>query len=115
MLEQTEDAARRQGSARVARLARAERAWVALLDGRGADAEHWAEGLDRTGLETYAREPEVLILARIRRAQGTAAELAPFLEQLVGAAEQVGRTDSSITLLVHLALIREQAGDAAGP
>ena len=114
VLDQAESAAREQGTPRLERLARAERAWIALLDGRGVEAERWADALDRSGLDTYAREPEVLVFARIRRAQGAAAELAPFLEGLLAAAEEVGRSDSVIAILVQLGLLREQVGDGPG-
>jgi LuxR family maltose regulon positive regulatory protein len=112
-LNEAEGAAHQQGSARSERQARAERAWVALLDGRAADAVRWAEQLDRSDLETYAREPEALVLARVRRAQGVAGEVEPLLDRLLAGAEQAGRTDSAIGLLIQLALVREQAGDAA--
>jgi len=107
VLEQAEAAARQQGSTRAERLVRAERAWLALLDGRAVDAERWADVLDPTGLETYAREPEALVLARVRRAQGSGGELVPLLEGLLSAAARAGRQDSTIPLLVQLALIGE--------
>ena len=53
----------------------------------------------------------MLVFARIRRAQGAAADLAPLLEGLLAAAEQVGRSDSVIAILVQLGLLREQVGD----
>jgi LuxR family maltose regulon positive regulatory protein len=113
-LDQAEDAAHQQGSTRIERLARAERAWVALLDGRRADAEHWAETLDPSGLEAYAREPELLLVARVQRARGATVEVAPLLERLLTTAEQVGRTNSVIAVLVQLALTCEQVGDGSG-
>ena len=69
-LHEADDAAHRRASAPWQRLARAEAAWCAMLDGRMPEAEHWAEELDRADLDAYAREPEALILARVRRAQG---------------------------------------------
>jgi LuxR family maltose regulon positive regulatory protein len=114
VLDQAEEAARQQGIPRLERVARAERAWIALLDGRAVEAERWADALDPTALDTYAREPEVLVLARIRRAQGAAAELAPLLENLLAAAKEVGRCDSVIAILLQLGLGREQAGDEQG-
>ena len=114
VLDQAEVAARQQGTPRPARQALAERAWIALLDGRTAEAERWADALDRNGLETYAREPEVLVFARVRRAQGAPEEVAPVLERLLTAAEEVGRGDSMIAILVQLGLVREQAGDGPG-
>ena len=111
VLDQAESAAREQGTPRLDRLAQAERAWIALLDGRGAEAERWADALDRSGLDSYAREPELLVFVRIRRAQGAAADLTPLLEGLLAAAEEVGRGDSVIGILVQLGLLREQVGD----
>jgi LuxR family maltose regulon positive regulatory protein len=114
VLDQAEQAARQHGTLRLERLARAERAWVALLDGRVADAERWADALDRSGLEAFAREPEALMLARVRRAQGSGGEITRLLETMLARAEPLGRTDSVIALLVQLALVREQDGDSPG-
>ncbi|MBV9323847.1 MAG: helix-turn-helix transcriptional regulator [Chloroflexi bacterium] len=112
MLDAAEEAAREVASSRWERLVRAERAWLALLDGRLPEAEWWADALDPKGLEAYLREPEALILVRVRRARGATPSVVALLQRLLAPAERLGRTDSMIALRVQLALVRAQAGEA---
>jgi LuxR family maltose regulon positive regulatory protein len=51
------------------------------------------------------------MLARVRRAQGAALEILPFLDRLLAVAEQHQRTGSVIVLLIQSALARAQAYD----
>jgi LuxR family maltose regulon positive regulatory protein len=111
--ENAEKAARHVSSTRL-RLARAERARVALGDGNLAEAARWAEEIDLDRIHQYAWEPEALMLARVRRAQVRGATVVPLLERLLASAEALGRGDSVVAILVQLSLAREQDNDHAG-
>jgi LuxR family maltose regulon positive regulatory protein len=108
-LDESELAARPLGNLRVQRQARAQRAGLALLEGQLGNASSWANELASMQLEAYAIEPEALMLARVRRAQGAGQESLPFLDRLVTLAEEHQRTDSVIALLIQSALARAQA------
>jgi LuxR family maltose regulon positive regulatory protein len=109
--QSAEETARELSNTRLQRLARAERAGVALVDGRLAEAARWADELDLQRLDQFAGEPEVLMLARVRRAQGRAATVVPLLERVRASAQARGRGHSVIASLVQLALAHEQEHD----
>jgi LuxR family maltose regulon positive regulatory protein len=110
-LDQCEAGAAAAGNLRIQRVARAERAWLALLQGNLTDASRWAESVDAAELERFAREPEALVLARVRRAQGEGRTVVPLLERLLASAEEVGREISVVGILAQLAVVHAQHGD----
>jgi LuxR family maltose regulon positive regulatory protein len=90
----------------------AERAWLSLIQGQLTGAISWADEVaaDIDGLE-FPHEPEALMLARVRRAQGAAGDVVPMLERMAARAEQNGRGSSVIAIQVQLALARHESGD----
>jgi LuxR family maltose regulon positive regulatory protein len=109
--DQCEAGAASAGNLRIQRVARAERAWLALVQGNLADASRWAESIDAAELQTFAREPEALVLARVRRAQGEARSVAALLERLLALAEEAAREISVVAILAQLAIVNAELGD----
>ena len=95
----------------------ATRARVQLRAGDLAAAEEWARahGLAVDDEPSYLREYEHLTFARLVLARGgdRAPHAVTFLERLLAAAEEGGRTGSAIEALGLLALARSAAGDEA--
>ncbi len=100
----------------------AVRARLLVRQGRLPEAWAWARAQELSVRDelTYVREFEHVTLARLMLAQAvrdrsddTATEVVDFLERLVRAAEQGGRTGSVIDALVVQALAHVEAGDRA--
>jgi LuxR family maltose regulon positive regulatory protein len=96
------------------------RVWVA--QGRLGDAFGWARerGLSVGDELSYLREFEHVTLARavlarygFERAQRSFDEVTPFLDRLLGAAEEGDRTGSVLEILVLQALAHQMHGDIA--
>jgi LuxR family maltose regulon positive regulatory protein len=94
------------------------RVWIA--QGRLGEALAWAraQGLAATDDLSYLREFEHITLARALlakstgdRAQGSIREATGLLERLLRAADEGGRTGSTIEVLVLLALAHQMRGD----
>ena len=94
------------------------RVWIA--QGRLAEALSWAraQGLAAEDDLSYMREFEHITLARallakskVARADGSLREAIGLLERLLRAADQGGRTGSTIEVLVLLALAHHMRGD----
>jgi LuxR family maltose regulon positive regulatory protein len=112
-LERCEAAALRFDHIRLRRWARAGRVRLALDRHDLEAALRWAAELDRTAhdLEAYARETELLMLARVRLAVGQPEQALGPLAAALTRAEQTGRGASVIAVSVVLALARLSLGD----
>jgi LuxR family maltose regulon positive regulatory protein len=112
-LARAEAAARAFSSTRLLRVSAALRARGALDAGDRAAATVWANEvlLDPAGLDTFAREPELLVLARVSIVEGMKTEIRPLLESALAKAESDGRASSTIPLSTALALVRDRDGD----
>jgi LuxR family maltose regulon positive regulatory protein len=112
-LDLAEERASRLGVDRLRRLARGERARLWLVQGQFAQAGRWADAVafDGQTLEEFGHEPEALILASVRRAQGAAADTIPMLERVLGRASIDRRGYSVLAALIQLALAHNASGD----
>jgi LuxR family maltose regulon positive regulatory protein len=115
-LDGCEATARQFGHVRLQRLARAGRAWLAVDGYDLPTARQWADELDHDGgdVEAYAREPELLMRARIWLAEGRPDQAVLSLTNALARAEQAGRAASVIAISTQLARALLQGGDRAG-
>jgi LuxR family maltose regulon positive regulatory protein len=107
-----EAAALRVSHTRHQRTARAFRAWLALDTHELASAARWADEVEGSAedLVAYAREPEVLMLARVRLAQGRADRAVALLSAALQRAERDGRGASVMRVSTLLAVALGQSG-----
>lgn len=96
--------------------AQAFRAWLALQQGRDAEAQHWADSMDRTAPLTPLTTFHVpaLSLAKVMLSQKTSAgrrEASEYLARLRSIAESQHATRTLIEVLALQALLADGAGD----
>jgi LuxR family maltose regulon positive regulatory protein len=91
-------------------------AWLALAQGRTADAARWARdrGLESGDALSYPREREHLVLARLLVAEQSADRALALLERLHAAAAGQQRTGSVLEVRVVQALALASSGEEAG-
>jgi LuxR family maltose regulon positive regulatory protein len=89
------------------------KARVMIRQGRVGEALGWARehGLAAADALSYVREFEHVTLARVLLASGSVREALAFLERLLRAAGEGGRTGSAIEILVLEALAHQLQGD----
>src|SRR5262249_28991975 len=114
-VERCESAALGLSHTRLQRTARAFRAWLALDRHDLASASLWAEDVSRSTdeLAEYAREPELLMRARVWLAQGHADRAVQSLGRALELADHDGRGASVIAIATLLAVALGQAGRQA--
>lgn len=90
-------------------------AGLAVIQGKAERAIAWAEslGLDSSNPIPYLRETDAITWARVRLAQGHAAQVRHILEHLLAEAEAGQRTGRAIEILVVLALALRTQGHMA--
>jgi LuxR family transcriptional regulator, maltose regulon positive regulatory protein len=112
-LERCEAAARQFNHVRLQRWAVAGRVRLALDSHDLESATRWAAELDRTAhdLEAYAREPELLMRARVWLAVGQPHQALALLAGALTRAEQTGRDSSVIAVSTVLALAHLSLGN----
>lgn len=90
----------------------AMKARIFIRQGRWGEAVAWAreQGLTAEDELSYVREFEHITLARLLLAHGSAPESLGFLDRLLQAAQDGGRTGSVIELLVLQALAHQMRG-----
>jgi LuxR family maltose regulon positive regulatory protein len=118
-IEKADQIAGRETGSHVRAMIGASRAWVDLAGDNLPDAERWARSIQeqrpkRREFPRSVQEFEDLVLARIRLAQGRAADAECILEQVLYAAESAGRGGAVIQALALQALARSAVGDT-GP
>jgi LuxR family maltose regulon positive regulatory protein len=96
--------------------AQAFRAWLALQQGRDAEAQHWADSMDRTAPLTPLTTFHVpaLSLAKVMLSQKTPAgrrEASVYLARLRSSAESQHATRTLIEVLALQALLADAVGD----
>jgi LuxR family maltose regulon positive regulatory protein len=91
----------------------ATRARLWLLQGKLADARHWAEtrGLSADGKLDLRNEVEYLALVRILLAEGRVEDAARLLSRLQNAMESTGRQGNLVTVLVLWAIVLDMETD----
>jgi LuxR family transcriptional regulator, maltose regulon positive regulatory protein len=96
----------------------ATRARILLMQGKIAEAIHWAETCQRNrksqeplSMMTILREAEDLVLARVMLAQGNAKDAIALLEELCTHATRSGRFRNVLEARMLLARARWMAGD----
>jgi LuxR family maltose regulon positive regulatory protein len=110
-----ESAAMGVSHTRLQRTARAFRAWLALDNHDLVNSVRWADSVDGSAddFDAYAREPEVLMLARVWLAHGYADRVVALLSAALERAERDGRGASVTRVSVLLAVALGQAGRQA--
>jgi LuxR family maltose regulon positive regulatory protein len=111
-VERCELAAHGVSHTRLQRTARAFRAWLALDNRDLVSAGRWADEVDGLGedLDEYAREPEVLMLARVWLAQGYADRAVQLLSAALERAERDSRGASVMRVSTLLAIALGHSG-----
>jgi LuxR family maltose regulon positive regulatory protein len=117
-IDRAETAAGRDLGSYVRSLIAARRARLDLAGGDLQAAERWVRSLHeqrhkRLEFPRSVQESEDLVLARVRLAQGRAADADHILTEILSAAELAGRRGAAIEALALQALARAAEGDAA--
>jgi LuxR family transcriptional regulator, maltose regulon positive regulatory protein len=105
-LDEAAHAAERVGNALHVRWAKALRARLYLLRGDVYACEAWAAGVRGAGdFDSFEREPEVLVLARVELARGLPRAARDLFARVLERAEATGCESSAIRALVGQALV----------